>query len=63
MINDSKFREHCVESMDKILDSGYAAKVPEEQDRVPEDQKDGQLHQEPAEYQVNVHRAVSSPNH
>ncbi len=39
MINDSKFREHCVESMDKILDSCYAAKVPEEQDQAPEDQK------------------------
>ena len=48
--------------MDKSLDTGYTTKVPEEQDRVPEDQKDGQLHQEPEEYQINVHRAVSSPS-
>ncbi len=48
--------------MHKILENGYATKVPEEQDRVPEDQKDDQLHQEPEEYQINVHRALSSPN-
>ncbi len=51
-----------MESMDKSLDTGYTTKVPEEQDRVPEDQKDVQLHQEPDEYQLNVHRAVSSPS-